>query len=458
MPRTLAPWLIKLFNQSGTIPLALVVGTLLVFLRTMVPTLYTFDSPEFVTGAYTLGFVHAPGYPFYLIILHLFLKLPVGDIAMRGNILSALMLACTAPFVFWTLCNLIGYRRHTRPVALSVTVLGMVSYYVWLSGLFTEIYAFQNLTVMITLYSLSCFTLRRTSNESNLRLWTPALVIGSSLAFGLAVAAHPSSALFGLGLAVAFLVHRVPFRWCVMGGLISVTIAVVPLLYFPIRFAASPTFSIAGQYNAQGLFSAEPLNTWQGVLWMISGRQFDSLFFSDGFLPSFSQLGRLFSLFFGEFLGFGVLVGVYGIWIMRQHSTVSLLTYWIALFIPVTYFYTTYNAPDVDTMFGPSFLLWTIPLAFGLRALIEGMKPIFQFGILILLPLTLFLVNFPLVDLHDQGIVRVRAENILKSAPPDAIVFANWGDITPLVYLQKVEGERPDIRLITCSLSMLTIS
>ncbi len=51
------------------------------------------------------------------------------------------------------------------------------------------------------------------------------------------------------------------------------------------------------------------------------------------------------------------------------------------------------------------------------------------------------------VHLHDQGIVRVRAENILKSAPPNAIVFANWGDITPLVYLQKVEGERPDIRL-----------
>src|SRR5438105_3531321 len=83
---------------------------LLILLRTMVPTLYTLDSAELATGVATLGIVHAPGYPLYLVIAHLFTLLPIGDIAFRVNLFSALCLALTAPAVYGLIVELLGDR------------------------------------------------------------------------------------------------------------------------------------------------------------------------------------------------------------------------------------------------------------------------------------------------------------------------------------------------------------
>ena len=44
---------------------------LAVYWRTAAPTVYTFDSAEFATGAYCLGIIHATGYPFYLLLAKL---------------------------------------------------------------------------------------------------------------------------------------------------------------------------------------------------------------------------------------------------------------------------------------------------------------------------------------------------------------------------------------------------
>ena len=52
--------------------IALFVGCLVIFVATAAPSLYTYDSAEFVIGAATLGIVHSPGYPLYLLIAHVF--------------------------------------------------------------------------------------------------------------------------------------------------------------------------------------------------------------------------------------------------------------------------------------------------------------------------------------------------------------------------------------------------
>ena len=40
---------------------------------------------------------------------------------------------------------------------------------------------------------------------------------------------------------------------------------------------------------------------------------------------------------------------------------------------------------------------------------------------------------------------RTYAESLLRDAPPNALVLANWHWITPLWYLREVEGQRPDV-------------
>ncbi|MBN1966748.1 MAG: DUF2723 domain-containing protein, partial [Anaerolineae bacterium] len=81
------------FLASWWLALLLLAASFALLLRTVVPTIYTLDSAEFVIGAQTLGFVHAPGYPLYLTLLHLWLKLLPGDAGYAGNLFSALALA-----------------------------------------------------------------------------------------------------------------------------------------------------------------------------------------------------------------------------------------------------------------------------------------------------------------------------------------------------------------------------
>ena len=68
---------------------------LLLYLRTLAPTIYNLDSAELTTAAATGGLVRATGYPLYLIIGRIWSLLPVGDVGYRMNLLSAVAGALT---------------------------------------------------------------------------------------------------------------------------------------------------------------------------------------------------------------------------------------------------------------------------------------------------------------------------------------------------------------------------
>src|SRR4051812_24899565 len=109
--------------------------TFAVLLMTVAPTIYTLvDSSEYAIGAYTLGIVHAPGYPLYLLLARLFTELPIGTIAYRVNLLSAMSLALAGVFLFNFLAELNGKRW----LALVGTLLTLWSYNVWVVGVAAE--------------------------------------------------------------------------------------------------------------------------------------------------------------------------------------------------------------------------------------------------------------------------------------------------------------------------------
>jgi hypothetical protein len=55
--------------------------------------------------------------------------------------------------------------------------------------------------------------------------------------------------------------------------------------------------------------------------------------------------------------------------------------------------------------------------------------------------------NYPRVDLSDSWITRQYAEEVLGQVAPGALIVGAWVEITPLEYLQIVEGKRPDVTL-----------
>lgn len=430
-------------------PLILFVVCFGILLRTLVPTIYTLDSAEFITGAETLGFVHAPGYPLYLLLLHGFLQLPFGETGVMGNVFSALCLALTVPLVY----DILRRLTDDKNVAFSVALVFAWSYYVWLTGLFAEVYALQLLSLA------GCFWLLLKFEQTGGISPTPAptmLSVGTSatlikiilpgLAYGLAVAVHPMNILFAPGMVLVFRLRKIAWRESLLAGGVAVLIFGVTLLYFPIRAGQHPALNMAGQYDWQGNFQAQDLSTPAGMVWMLTGQQFESLMFAEGILPSAGQLMEFFGWFVGNWLGFGFLLGMGGLYTLYKEKR-RIFWMWVVWFLPYAYFYLTYGAQDKDMMLAPLYLLWVGVLTVGLKALIDNFPPLLKTGLLIGLPLLMLAVNFPLLDLSDETSVQERSEALLENLPSDARVFGEWRTMSPLAYYQIVQRERPDLHL-----------
>ncbi|MDX1995562.1 MAG: DUF2723 domain-containing protein [bacterium] len=402
----------------------------LVILRwTLVPTLYTFDSAELATAAYTLGLPHAPGYPLYMLLAHGFLQLPLGlDIAGRANLFSALCLAGAVVGLYALLLRLFGERW----LALGTALVWLASYYVWSAGIVAEVYAAQALTLAWTGWALAALPQKT---------WRGAL-IGGAL-YGLALGVHPGSVLFAPAVALAYVLAGVRPVRCVGAGLICALIFGMALLYFPLRYSAGASFSLLGEYNAAGQFVPVDLTTPSGILWVLRGAQFDKLFFGGGSLVD--GLARLIGWLLANFLGLGVLVGVAGVWALRHR--LRLLLVWLVAVVPFILFYATYGAPDVETMLLPLYLLWMLVFAAGWQWFSAAVGRQATFA-LFLYAAALLVVNFPLVDGSRDDSVRRRATYLMEALPPESVVFGGWFDVVPLEYQQIVEGARPDVRLM----------
>src|SRR6266550_6375109 len=91
----------RLMN-TGTIPLSraelLCAGTvflaaLVLYSRTLAPTVTLTDSGELIVVAYGLGIAHPPGVPLWVLLAHLASLVPLGNVAARINFSSALFAA-----------------------------------------------------------------------------------------------------------------------------------------------------------------------------------------------------------------------------------------------------------------------------------------------------------------------------------------------------------------------------
>ena len=113
---------------KNRIPIALMVGvalwgaTLALYLSTLAPTLtwgnenIGVDGGELLAAANTLGIPHPPGYPTYTLLLKLFATVvPVGDLAYRGNLLSAILASGSVVLLYLVILRLCRFLRPDGP-------------------------------------------------------------------------------------------------------------------------------------------------------------------------------------------------------------------------------------------------------------------------------------------------------------------------------------------------------
>ncbi|MSS72298.1 MAG: DUF2723 domain-containing protein [Candidatus Latescibacteria bacterium] len=138
---------------------AIFLAALLVYLKTVAPTVSFWDCGEFISCAYILGIPHPPGAPLHVLVSHLLVFLPIADeIAFRINLLSCFSSALTVLLGYLIVVRLlrtwVDVRTWDGQVAVLVggAVGGLtmgVSSAFWFNSVEAEVYSMSMLITML---------------------------------------------------------------------------------------------------------------------------------------------------------------------------------------------------------------------------------------------------------------------------------------------------------------------
>ena len=130
-------------RSLGAAAAATFLVALLAYLRTLAPTVVGGDSGELICAARVLGVAHPPGYPLYTLLGHLATLLPLGSMAVRVNLLSALADAGAAGLLCLAVHRVTGRAGAGVLAGLAFALSPMV----WPYAVTAEVFALNNLLV-----------------------------------------------------------------------------------------------------------------------------------------------------------------------------------------------------------------------------------------------------------------------------------------------------------------------
>jgi hypothetical protein len=412
--------------------------TFLVYLKTLAPGVYGFDSAELASGVFSQGVVHPPGYPLYLLIGKLFTFLPVRDVAYRLNLMSAVFASVTVLILYWTIENII----QNRFAAWCSAFLFAVSNYFWQMALVAEVYT--PLTAFLAADLLLVSLWRKTGFTRYL--------LAFSLLYGLTLTMHTSGIL--LAPAFAWLILKTPFwkksHWPLVGLMFILFLAgLSPYLYLSLRAGTHPAVDYSRIYGVD-------LTTPSGLWWMVSGQAYSFFVFGYSWNDVPAELLRFASYLWRNYLGLGVILGLAGIHWLWRRSPEWLIGLLLA-FAANALFFVNYRVMDKDTMFLPAYVVWAVFVAGGFAGADSLLKRFQSAGLFDArmakmaraLPILFILLglglNWRWVDMSQTDGYTLFAREMMSETAPDSMIIASWSSAVVLEYYQVVEGQRPDL-------------
>lgn len=452
----------RLLGRPADEIIAVVVGaaTFALYVNALAPTLLTADAAEFQLACNVLGIAHPTGYPLYLMLGWLWSHLvPLGDAAYRINLLSALFAALAVgllyPLILLVLETAVDSlsRRSVRAVAIIATLSLAMSRTFWSQAVRAEVYALNSLFVVATLFLLLLWS--RTRSHKTLYL--------AALVYGLSLTHHRTMILLGPACVLfVWLTDRSMLTDLKSLGKLLLLILVPQLLYLyiPLRAPATPYLHID---LAPGPTLELYDNTLGGFVGFVMGEMFRGEL---GLQASLWDRLTMAAVSLVRQLGIaGIALGLLGVVKLAigrpnpaSRRALGLLG---VSYLGVVGFTLVYFIGDIHVLYTPSYIIFAIWMALGMAWIIAAVGnvrfwafrsawPFSEYvlvGLFTLLPLSLLWNNYHRVDKSQDYQARQWAEGILSQPIPEgAILVSNdRNEITPLLYLQHVEGARPDL-------------
>jgi Protein O-mannosyl-transferase TMEM260-like len=428
--------------------------TFAIYLRTLAPSVAEMfdDSLEFQLVAARLAIAHPTGYPLFTILLHLFTYLPVGDVAYRVNLATALFGALAVVGIYAVARQLV--RSRSAAVVAALTFAFGETF--WSQAVLAEVYTFQALltTVMLWLVLLKS---QVPSPKFKIRIWNFEFQVGHleflAFFFGLMLTHHRMSLLLFPALAVYVLSYDRQFLREPRTLLrLAIAFALPLLLYLYIPLRGLVTSSLDGTYQ----------NTPAGFLSWVLGSSY-SVFLTQNPLNEHYDAAFYLNLFVQQFTWLGLVLAALGLIALTRRAWREGLLLALGLVVNLA-FALTYRVADIAVFFIPSFLFVALLLAPGADALAQWLSHTLSHSrllaftrsyaqtpvlLLLALPLLLLSSNFAAVDLSDKWDVHDYGRDVLaQPLPPDSTVIGILGEMSLLRYFQETQGLRRDVATV----------
>jgi hypothetical protein len=419
-------------GAAGAAAIGVFIVALVLYVRTLLPGSSFGDWAEMQMIPAQLGVPHPTGYPLYVLLGKAFSLLPIGSVAYRANLLSAVAAAGAAAAVV-----LVSTRLGVRPFIAAIAGLTLaVTGTLWLEATFSEMNGLHLFLVGLVIHRALVWRAERRDSD---------LLLGSLLA-GLSVANH-LLAVTVVPIIVLFVLfdarRRLRERPVVLAQAGLLFLAGASLyLFIPLR-------ALAGPADVYG-----PLLTWDGVSSLISGAQFrgDMHFGSTESLgAAWEALPRVAAQFQTYANVVFLVLGLTGaaIQLVRDRWAAVML----GLMALISVFVFANYLGDLDHYLLVAWFAMAVWLAVAVEALVAALAD--RLGpraagiqvILVLLPIAIATSNWAIRDQSANRVGDEFAPTVFEQLPANAVLLTYWDALTNLSYAHCIEGMRPDVSL-----------
>jgi uncharacterized membrane protein YuzA (DUF378 family) len=428
------------------IPVAslLAIGSLIVYLLTLYPSIGPGDAGELTAASCTLGVPHPPGYPLYTLLQYLFIKvLPFQSPAWKANLFSALCSSLSTFFLF------LSAARVSSSLWGGILAAGFFAFspLVWRYSLVSEVFALNTLFLSALIYILIGL-------EKSKKIGFAFL---GAFVLGLSFSHHPTIVPFGILYSVFVIIiiyqTRTPPRHLILKLTALFFLGLTPYLYLPLSSAQ------------HGLATWGDQTTLHGFLVHIFRMEYGSFqlgSLSEGLgrynLPE--KLWLYFSDLFHEFLWIGPILGGLGLVSLWTNPRYKLLGRYTALsfLIYIVVFHGLANLNFSNPLWVqvlprfwllPNLLvcLWIGPGFSWLTERVQFLKNKGTSGVLVAaIVLTQIAFNYHQENRSDDLLLKRYATTVLNSIPDRSILMITGDqEYHSVLYMQNCEEIRKDV-------------
>lgn len=390
-------------------------------------TIYGGDSGELVAAVHTLGIPHPSGYPLYVLLGKLWtLAVPIGSVALRMSLFSAACAAAAAALLYR-----LGRRLGVSGVAALFAALllaGGPSF--WSQANIQRVYSLNALFLVLAL------TLAVAWQKSR-GVWR---LLASLFVAALGAANHTYMGVFLIALALwASLVDRRLLRRpaLLVAGMAAVGLGLSPYLYLPLRSRADPRLDW-GNPETPGAVIDVVLrrDAWQRAWIEAPG---DLLVIVADYLRGLAE----------ELWWLGAALAVIGLLAARRRRwpLLLLLSAMLGNLLAMALHGSRTDLFFWHRYYIPSYLVAALLAGLGLEMLRARWPRVASLALAI--PMVMLVAGFPRFDRSRYRIAEDFSRSLLDSLAPGAHLSASDDNILfVLIYLNLVEGLRPDVDLI----------